>query len=185
MWSTAALVTLYQPMFGSTPRPPTEATLITEPRRPARTAAPVQTSTESWFTSNVFWARTTSMSIIGPKYGLVPALLTRMSRPPKRATVSATHDRASSGLPTWAAVQATRSSGAPAATSPAAASARSSAVRDVIITFAPASTNREAMPRPMPRLPPVMSAVFPLSSSSIARALHGCRRCAASAAEAP
>ena len=67
MWSTAALVTLYQPMPGSTPRPPMEATLITEPRRPAFTAAAVQTRTDSWLTSKVFCARTTSMSIIGPK----------------------------------------------------------------------------------------------------------------------
>ena len=132
------------------------------------TAAAVQTSTESWLTSNVFCARTTSMSIIGPKYGLVPALLTRMSSRPKRAIVPATQDSASSGFPTWAAVQATRSSGAPAATRPAAASARSSALRDVIMTLAPASAKRAAMARPMPRLPPVISAVFPLSSSSIA-----------------
>ena len=67
MCSTAALVTLYQPMLGSTSRPPIDAMLITEPRRPAFTAAAVQTSTDSWFTSNVFWARTRSMSIIGPK----------------------------------------------------------------------------------------------------------------------
>ena len=156
MWRTAALVTLYHPMFGSTPRPPTEATLITE------------TSTESWFTSNVFCALTRSMSIMGPKYGLVPALFTRTWRPPKRATVSATQATASSGRPTWEATQATRSSGAPAATRPAAASARSSAVRLVIMTLAPASTNLEATASPMPRLPPVTSAVFPLSSSSIA-----------------
>ena len=168
MWRTAALVTLYQPMFGSTPRPPTEATLITEPRSPARTASAVQTSTESWFTSNVFCALTRSMSIMGPKYGLVPALFTSTWRPPKRATVSATQALASSGRPTWEAIQATRSSGAPAATRPAAASARSSALRLVIMTLAPASTNLEAVARPMPRLPPVTSAVFPLSSSSIA-----------------
>ena len=43
----------------------------------------------------------------------MPALLTRMSSRPKRATVSATQDWASSGLPTWAAVQATRSSARP------------------------------------------------------------------------
>ncbi len=65
---------------------------MTEPRRPAFTAAAVQTSTESWLTSNVFCARAMSMSIMGPKYGLVPALLTRMSRPPKRARVAATHE---------------------------------------------------------------------------------------------
>ena len=41
------------------------------------------------------------------------------------------------------------------------------------MTLAPASAKRAAMARPMPRLPPVISAVFPLSSSSIARALHG------------
>ena len=77
-------------------------------------------------------------------------------------------DWASSGFPTWAAVHATLASGAPAAMSPAAASARSSARRETIMTLAPASTKRVAMARPMPRLPPVMRAVFPLSSSSIA-----------------
>ena len=129
-----------------------EATLSTEPRNPAFTAAAVQTTTDSWLTSNVFWARAMSMSIMGPKYGLVPALLTRMSSPPKRATVAATHACASSGIPTWAATQATWSSVAPLATSPAAASARSPAVRDVIMTFAPASAKRPAMASPMPRL---------------------------------
>ena len=145
-----------------------EATLITEPRNPAFTAAAVHDRTASWLTSNVFCARTMSMSIIGPKYGLVPALLTRMSSRPKRATVAATQDCASSGLPTWAAVQANRPSAAPPATRPATASARSSALREVIMTLAPASAKRAAMARPIPRLPPVISAVFPLSSSSIA-----------------
>ena len=91
-----------------------------------------------------------------------------MSSAPKRSAVAATHDTASSGLPTCAATHATCSSAAPPATSPAAASARSPAVRDVIITLAPASAKRAAMARPIPRLPPVISAVFPLSSSSIA-----------------
>ena len=38
-----------------------------DPRSPAFTAAAVQTRTASWLTSNVFWARARSMSIMGPK----------------------------------------------------------------------------------------------------------------------
>ncbi len=41
------------------------------------------------------------------------------------------------------------------------------------MTLAPASTKRAPMARPIPRLPPVTRAVFPLSSSSMRRALHG------------
>jgi len=54
-------------MLGSTPNPPTDATLMTEPRNPALTAAAVQRSTDSKLTSKIFWARVTSRSIIGPK----------------------------------------------------------------------------------------------------------------------
>jgi len=105
-------------------------------------------------------------------------LFTNTSMPPNRATVDSTHICASSGCPTWAAVQATRSSGTPAVTNPLAASAKSSAVRELSITLAPASAKRAAVARPMPRLAPVINAVLPVSASSIARALHGCRRAA-------
>ncbi len=49
-------------------------------------------------------------------------------------------------------------------------------MRELIITLAPACTNRVATAKPIPRLPPVTSAVLPSSESSIPRALHGVRR---------
>ncbi len=57
--------------------------------------------------------------------------------------------------------------------------ARSSDFRDVSMTLAPASAKREAMANPIPRLAPVISAVLPLSSSSMAWSLARCRSCAA------
>ena len=147
---------------------------MTEPRRPALTAAAVQTSTESWLTSNVFCARATSMSIIGPKYGLVPALLTRMSRPPKRAT-----RLGHAGLRRPRASRRGRRSrppappGRPRRPGPPPPRPGPPPCGSVIMTLAPASTKRAAMRQADAPAPPVISAVFPFSSSSIARALHG------------
>ncbi len=47
------------------------------------------------------------MSMRDPKYGLVAALLTRMSSDPKRSTVAAAQASAASGSPALAASQAT------------------------------------------------------------------------------
>ena len=106
----------------------------------------------------------------------MPALLTKMSRPPNRATVSATHDccvlgSADVGGPPGHLL------GVCAGTHEAVCrlGSRSSAFRDAIMTLAPASAKRAATARPMPRLPPVTSAVLPFSSSSMPRALHGPR----------
>ncbi len=86
-WMTAAFVTLYQPIHGSTAKPPIEATFSTDPPCSAIhafAASWVQTSTAVWLTWTVLFARGTSRSTSGPKYGLVPALLTSTSRAPKR-----------------------------------------------------------------------------------------------------
>ena len=163
---SAALVTLYHPIPGSGPRPPTEATFTTTPPRSAMVAATaswIQARTPSWFTSTVLAARDRSMPTIGPKYGLVAALLTRMSRAPNRSTVAATHLRACSGSPALATCQATGPS-SPASVS--AAPARASAFLDDSITAAPASARRRAMASPMPRLAPVTRAVRPSSRRS-------------------
>ena len=75
-------------------------------------------------------------------YGFVAALFTRMSSPPNRSSVAATHASACSGSPAFATVQATSPSSAFAAASSA------SAFRDDSITRAPAgrelSRDREA-----------------------------------------
>src|ERR1700689_4135489 len=97
-------------MPGSTVYPPTEATLITLPpfsRMPQRHALWAQISGPITLTPTVFIARGTSMSIMGPKYGFVAALLTRMSTGPKRATVASTHARAASASPAFASNHAT------------------------------------------------------------------------------
>src|SRR5215469_4395630 len=84
--------------------------LITLPpwsRIQPRQAAWVHISGPTTLTPTVFIARGTSMSIIGPKYGLVAALLTRTSTDPNRDTVASTHAYAASGSPAFASNQAT------------------------------------------------------------------------------
>ena len=137
---------------------------MTDPPRSdmaARQAHWVQISTPSWFTCTVLLARDTSMPIIGPMYGFVAALLTRMSRPPRRSTVAATHASAASGSPALAANQATSPVMEPAA------SLSWSSLRDEIITRAPASAMAAAMARPIPLEAPVTSATLPSSLSSM------------------
>src|SRR5438445_3812244 len=129
-------------MVGSTLTPPVEAMLMTDPPRSDMVAFQahwVQTRAPSWLTCTVLLARETSIPIMGPMYGLVAALLTRMSRPPRRSTVAATQASAASGSPALAANQET---------SPdmeAAASLSWSSFRDEIITRAPASAMAAAM----------------------------------------
>ena len=99
------------------------------------------------------------MSIAGPMYGLVAALLTRMSTLPKRSTVAATQASACVGV--------TGVGGEASATSPsmpAAASSRASCLRDESITFAPDAARVAAMARPMPFEAPVTSATRPSRS---------------------
>jgi len=50
--------------------------------------------------------------------------------------------------------------------SSAATSSQTSALRDEMYTLAPASTNPRAIISPMPRLPPVTSAVLPSMEKS-------------------
>src|SRR5262245_38244951 len=101
------------------------------------------------------------MSILGPMYGLVAALLTRMSTDPNRSTVAATHASACSGSPALAAYVATSPSIVDAASSSA------SCLRDDNITAAPLAARDAAAARPIPRDAPVTRATFPSNLSSI------------------
>ena len=92
--------------------------------------------------------------MLGPMYGLVAALLTRMSTPPNAAIVASTHACACSGSPALAANVATSPSMA------AAASSSASCLRDDSITRAPDAANADAIARPMPFDAPVTSATF-------------------------
>src|ERR1700691_1498517 len=148
-------------MLGSTVYPPTEATLITLPpvsRMPQRQAHWVQISGATVLTPTVFIARGTSMSIMGPKYGFVAALLTRMSTAPKRSTVASTHARAASASPAFASNHATPSPPISSATL-----ASDAPRREEIMTRAPCATNASAIARPMPRDAPVTTATLPAS----------------------
>ena len=112
-------------------------------------------------TSNVLSKRPGSTPSVGPKYGLVAALLTRMSRPPKRSMVAATQASAASMSPAWAAWTAT------SPCIPAAAASSASCLREDSITRAPDAAISAAIARPIPFDAPVTSATFPSSRSSM------------------
>src|SRR5579872_1323622 len=87
-----------------------------------------------------------------------PALATRRSRPPKAFAISSTA-RVSAGVSvTSAAAVATRVAGVPCSARCRAAAARPSGSRATSPTDAPSAARASAMARPMPRLPPVISA---------------------------
>src|ERR1019366_8793497 len=92
-----------------------------------------------------------------------------MSTRPNRSTVAATQASACSGSPALATVQATSPApgGAAGRLSPADDSSPS-ALRDESITEAPDPAKARAMAWPIPREPPVTSAVLPSSRSSMA-----------------
>src|SRR5574341_2152640 len=88
-----------------------------------------------------------------------PALLTRTSILPKRASVSATKRSGSPGFATSAATQ--RTSAFVAARTASLAARRTSARRAQIATRAPSAPSRCAVASPMPSLPPVIAATLP------------------------
>src|SRR5271155_6193321 len=112
----------------------------------------------------VLAARHSSMPRVGPVYGFVAALLTRMSMRPKRSIVAHTADAAAAPSPAFATCHV--------ALTPilSAACCRPSALREVSITDAPDSANPRAMARPMPLLAPVITATLP--SKRISMILH-------------
>src|SRR5215831_18358454 len=96
---------------------------------------------------------------------IAPALLTRMSRRPRRAAASAATRVTAGGSPRSAAMTSTAF---PVAVSiPLAASRSALASREQIATRAPSAASPCATARPIPLLPPVTSAVLPFSPSSM------------------
>src|SRR5246127_2172857 len=149
--------------------PPMDAGLTTAPPCSAihaLTASEVHSSGAHKLTSKVFANRAWSWSISGPYAGLVPALFTRMSMPPKWSTVRSTQRLAASSSTAWAPT--------PRAFSPICAAAASalSCLREVITTFAPASASCHAIANPMPRDAPVTIAVRPVRSTDISAHLR-------------
>src|SRR5271168_852295 len=88
---------------------------------------------------------------------VAPALLTRMSSASTRAAISSARRRHSGSLDRSAGIPMH----VPLAVSSAATSATASALRDEMYTVAPASTKPSAIILPIPRVPPVTSAVLP------------------------
>jgi len=91
----------------------------------------------------------------------MPALLTRMSKPPSSFTVVSVAEAQSPSLVTSSGTKPTF---APDADSLAAVSRPRSASTSPIITEAPAAASASAMLAPMPRAPPVTSARRPFKS---------------------
>src|SRR5579871_4737725 len=100
---------------------------------------------------------------------VVPALFTRMFSFPKRAVVASASAAAPSGVETSPGIP----SQSPSSASSRAASATGPSLREEMITRAPACTSPRAIMKPIPREPPVTSAVFPETSKSSLIALVG------------
>src|SRR6266478_947770 len=94
----------------------------------------------------------------------MPALLTRMSRRPKRSTVSRTSAWHEAGSATSSAIKAL---GAPSAVNAATAASDLSRLRAATTIAAPAAARPRAMPSPIPPLPPVTTATRPERSKSL------------------
>ena len=92
----------------------------------------------------------------------MPALLTRMSRPPSVACVVATRSAISAGLVMSAGWQATFMPLSPAS-SPASLWSAAPSPSPFTITLQPAPAKARAMARPIPLVDPVTSATLPLS----------------------
>src|ERR671911_625343 len=93
---------------------------------------------------------------------VAPALLTRMSRLDSRAATASARRRHSASLDRSAGM----ASHSPTFDSSAATSSQTSALRDEMMTLAPASTNPRAIISPMPLDPPVTTAVLPAMENS-------------------
>src|SRR5215813_11666620 len=99
-----------------------------------------------------------------------PALATRRSSPPSAAATSSTARPSAAVSVTSAAAVVT---GTPCLASRPAAEARPSAPRATSPTDAPSAASASAMAKPMPRLPPVMSARAPRRPRSTTCTLPG------------
>src|SRR5690606_12546320 len=155
------------------------AVMAVEPRSPAIEAmlmilpalrGIMQRRATSWLTKNS--ASTLSrMTLCQPSAGYssagapqeVPALLTRMSMPPKR---SITRSTMAGMVSNCDRSPATVSTSTPSPCRWAAASSSSACLRAVMATLAPISPRASAICRPSPREPPVMRATLPVRSNS-------------------
>src|SRR4051812_24173091 len=142
----------------------TEETLTIAPPLPAapsgriaRRPCLMPSAVPSTLTSSMRRRSSACASTSSPEISM-PALLTRMSKPPSRSIVVATAASQSASLVTsrWVAWPSTAA---------AVCAARSSSTSP-IITFAPAVASACAMPSPRPRAPPVTSALRPASTPS-------------------
>src|SRR5579862_5382813 len=148
-----------------------------EPRKPAmlamkitapslRTAISGRTRLESQSALLTLFAKTRSNAssvrfCSGPKSGLAPTLLTRMSIVPKATRVFTTSSSSCALSPTWQGIAIARP---PVWRIVAATSSQASALRLEITTRAPQLAMASAMARPMPRDEPVTTAVLSLRS---------------------
>src|SRR5690348_8650681 len=118
---------------------------------PSRT--PVTFTARSWFQSS-------SVSSSSGLTWMIPALLTRTSRPPWRSvavpTASAQSARETTSRCRWSTAR-------PSALSFAAVASPSASRTSPVITRAPSSASRRACAAPCPRAPPVISATLPSS----------------------
>src|SRR5579871_1791885 len=131
--------------------------------------------------NGVFRLRSTTLSQAAAGYSasgapqVAPALLTRTLTARSRSPTSAASRRHSRSADRSAGMAWT----APYADSSFAASAQASALRELMYTRAPACSRPRAIMSPMPRLPPVTTAVFPdrsnRSMAAPARNLSGGR----------
>src|SRR5450755_2643030 len=112
---------------------------------------------------------------------VAPALLTRMFRACSRSPTSLARRRHSASADRSAGIAVT----VPYRESSCAASAHASALRELMYTRAPASSRPRAIMSPIPRVPPVTTAVFPdRSNRFIGLSLPKPESCASTATEA-
>ena len=93
---------------------------------------------------------------------LIPALLTRMSIPPRRSATVSAMCRCAADSVTSASIAIVL---APIASSADTARADFPASRPTTAMLAPARASPRAIPNPMPPLPPVTTATFPVRSN--------------------
>ena len=146
--------------------PPTPAE---PPGRMARKACLRPRPTPTTLTSSMRRRSAGSRSITSADISM-PALLTRMSKPARSATVLET---AASQLASSVTSSVTKAAVAPDSRMDAAVCWPSSARMSPIMIDAPARASASAMPAPSPRAPPVTSALRPVRSYAVIRRLLG------------
>jgi hypothetical protein len=151
-----AMVAATDEMFTTAPPPP-----ALPPGRIARNACFMPSSVPATFTSSMRRRSSPSTSITSEVISM-PALFTRMSKPPSSFTVVSVAEAQSASFVTSSGTKPTL---APEAESRDAVSRPRSASTSPIITLAPAAASASAMLAPMPRAPPVTSALRPFKSN--------------------